>query len=392
MALVGAIIGAALAGWINDVYGRKKATNLADVVFALGSIVMCAAPYPYVLIFGRLLIGLGVGVASGTAPMYIAEASPSEIRGGLVGTIVLMITGGQFLSYLVNLGFTEVPGTWRWMLGAAAVPAIAQLFLMMLLPESPRWLYLKQKDKAEAIKVLEKIYGPDRLEEELDQLSSAANDEELRSKNVRYLDVFKFKEIRLAFFLAGAGLQAFQQFTGINTVMYYSPTIVQMAGFSSNQLALLLSLIVAGLNALGTVVSIYLIDRVGRHHLALTSLSGVIAALCMLAAAFYLQSSEALSRFCETYLLHGNCPSSFGWFAVAGLALYIAFFSPGMGPRANSVIAPSKLLWIFPFLGIPRTHHGEGCLCFMIRCLQKPSCLVQMRICCLEFECCCCSP
>ncbi|KAL5998103.1 Integrin alpha chain-like protein (Alpha-int1) [Asimina triloba] len=346
MALVGAIIGAALAGWINDVYGRKKATILADVVFALGSIVMCAAPNPYVLIFGRLLIGLGVGVASVTAPMYIAEASPSEIRGGLVGTNVLMITGGQFLSYLVNLGFTEVslnvPGTWRWMLGAAAVPAIAQFFLMMLLPESPRWLYLKQKDKAEAIKVLEKIYGPDRLEEELDQLSSAANDEELRSKNVRYLDVFKFKEIRLAF-LAGAGLQAFQQFTGINTVMYYSPTIVQMAGFSSNQLALLLSLIVAGLNALGTVVGIYLIDRVGRRHLALTSLAGVIAALCMLTAAFYLQSSEALSRFCETYLLHGNCPSSFGWFAVAGLALYIAFFSPGMGPvpwAVNSEIYP----------------------------------------------------
>lgn len=108
MALVGAIIGAALGGWVNDAYGRKKATLLADIIFAIGSIDMCVAPDPYVLIFGRFLVGLGIGIASVTAPVYIAEVSPSEIRGGLVATNVLMITGGQFLSYLVNLAFTEV--------------------------------------------------------------------------------------------------------------------------------------------------------------------------------------------------------------------------------------------------------------------------------------------
>lgn len=108
MALVGAMIGAAAGGWINDSYGRKRATLSADVVFILGSLVMAAALDPYILILGRLLVGLGVGVASVTAPVYIAEASPSEIRGGLVSTNVLMITGGQFLSYLVNLAFTEV--------------------------------------------------------------------------------------------------------------------------------------------------------------------------------------------------------------------------------------------------------------------------------------------
>ncbi|KAJ0034629.1 hypothetical protein Pint_25729 [Pistacia integerrima] len=108
MALVGAIIGAASGGWINDAYGRKKATLLADIVFTAGAIVMAAAPDPYVLILGRLLVGLGVGVASVTAPVYIAEAAPSEVRGGLVSTNVLMITGGQFLSYLVNLAFTEI--------------------------------------------------------------------------------------------------------------------------------------------------------------------------------------------------------------------------------------------------------------------------------------------
>uniref|UniRef100_A0A5B7B2L1 Putative inositol transporter 1 n=2 Tax=Davidia involucrata TaxID=16924 RepID=A0A5B7B2L1_DAVIN len=330
MALVGAIIGAAAGGLINDVYGRKKATLSADVVFLCGSIVMAAAPDPYILILGRLLVGLGVGVASVTAPVYIAEASPSEIRGGLVSTNVLMITGGQFLSYLVNLAFTEVPGTWRWMLGVSGVPAVIQFSFMLFLPESPRWLYMK-KDKSDAIDVLSKIYGPYRLEEEIDQLSTALEEEKRRKNAVRYWDVFTLKEIRLAF-LAGAGLQAFQQFTGINTVMYYSPTIVQMAGFSSNQLAILLSLIVAAMNAIGTVLGIYLIDHFGRRKLALSSLSGVIVSLVLLSAAFFLESS-------------GSSNGLYGWLAVLGLAMYIACFAPGMGPvpwTVNSEIYPES--------------------------------------------------
>ncbi|XP_016515434.1 inositol transporter 1 [Nicotiana tabacum] len=333
MALVGAMIGAAAGGWINDSYGRKRATLSADVVFILGSLVMAAALDPYILILGRLLVGLGVGVASVTAPVYIAEASPSEIRGGLVSTNVLMITGGQFLSYLVNLAFTEIPGTWRWMLGVAGVPAAIQFALMLFLPESPRWLYMK-KDKAEAVAVLAKIYDPYRLEEEIDQLATALEEERLRKQAVSYLDVFRKKEIRLAFF-AGAGLQTFQQFAGINTVMYYSPTIVQMAGFKSNQLALLLSLIVALTNAMGTIVGIYLIDHFGRKKLALTSLSGVIVSLIFLAVAFILESSTSNSINVGGY----------GWIAVIGLALYIAFFAPGMGPvpwTVNSEIYPES--------------------------------------------------
>ncbi|KAK9159502.1 hypothetical protein Syun_005843 [Stephania yunnanensis] len=370
MALVGAMLGAATGGWMNDRYGRKTATLIADVVFAIGSIVMCAAPDAYVLIVGRLLVGLGVGVASVTAPVYIAEASPSEIRGGLVGTNVLMITGGQFLSYLVNLAFTEthvktmkedeakgglaagvyscffkfcliiqVPGTWRWMLGAAAVPAVIQFFLMLCLPESPHWLYMHD-DKAKAIAVLAKIYDPDRLGDEVEQLALAAEEDDRSKESVHFLDVFKIKEIRIAFF-AGAGLQAFQQFSGINTVMYYSPTIVQMAGFTSNRLALLLSLIVAAMNASGTVLGIYLIDRFGRRKLALCSLAGVILSLVVLSMAFFFHSSD--SAICNTSFFHDFCVNGSGWLAIVGLTLYICFFSPGMGPvpwAVNSEIYP----------------------------------------------------
>ncbi|KAJ4723270.1 inositol transporter 1 [Melia azedarach] len=330
MALVGAIVGAASGGWINDAYGRKKATLLADVVFTAGALIMAAAPDPYVLILGRLLVGFGVGIASVTAPVYIAEASPSEVRGGLVSTNVLMITGGQFLSYLVNLAFTEVPGTWRWMLGVSAVPAIIQFTLMLFLPESPRWLFMKG-DQDKAIAVLSRIYDIARLEDEIDHLSNAAEEEKRKKNTVRYLDVFKTKEIRLAFF-AGAGLQAFQQFTGINTVMYYSPTIVQMAGFKSNKLALLLSLAVAATNAAGTIVGIYLIDHFGRKKLALSSLSGVIVSLFLLSWSFFTGSSSSSNGV-------------YGWIAVIGLALYIAFFSPGMGPvpwTVNSEVYPEQ--------------------------------------------------
>ncbi|KAG4179930.1 hypothetical protein ERO13_A10G134300v2 [Gossypium hirsutum] len=223
-----------------------------------------------------------------------------------------------------------VRGTWRWMLGVSAVPAVIQFFLMLCLPESPRWLFMKnEKDKA--IAVLSKIYDIARLEDEVDHLSAALEEEQQRKNTVRYLDVFRTKEIRLAF-LAGAGLQAFQQFTGINTVMYYSPTIVQMAGFNSNQLALLLSLIVAAMNAGGTVVGIYLIDHFGRKKLALSSLSGVIVSLVILAGAFFAETP-------------GSSNGIYGWLAVIGLALYIAFFAPGMGPvpwTVNSEIYPEQ--------------------------------------------------
>ncbi|GJT83990.1 inositol transporter 1-like protein, partial [Tanacetum coccineum] len=157
MALLGEMIGAAAGGWLNDVRGRKSATLIADVIFALGSFVMAAAP----------------------------EAAPSKRRGGLVSTNVLMISGGQFLSYLVNLGFTQVRVTWRWMLG------IVVLF---------------DRSSSEAIAMLSKIYDPYRLKDELDQLFAALEEERISRSYVKYQEVSRNKEIRLAF-VAGAGLQ-----------------------------------------------------------------------------------------------------------------------------------------------------------------------------------------
>lgn len=399
MAIAGGIVGAVLGGWISDRFGRKPATLIADAIFTLGAVVMAAAPDPYVLIFGRLVVGLGVGIASLIAPLYVAEVSPSDVRGCLVSTTVLYITGGQFVSYVVNLGFTEVPGTWRWMLGVSAIPAILQFIVMLSLPESPRWLF--QKDKCEdAVAVLEKLYPQEQLEDEVQGLiSSVSSGLELNnSSGVGWFDLLKRRELRSALVL-GVGLQVFQQFVGINTVMYYSPTIMKMAGFTSNRLALMLSLITSGLNALGTVVGMYLIDRIGRRHLAISSLLGVIISLFLLSVSFHLldatspsfeievseaacpafvNASRAVSWSCSDCLQQACgfcaasqnlmsagsclqlssaatctqqsrtwyssvCPGNFGWMSVLGLAMYIIFFSPGMGPvpwTVNSEIYP----------------------------------------------------
>ncbi|KAL5773982.1 hypothetical protein ACOSP7_011539 [Xanthoceras sorbifolium] len=411
MALAGAIVGAAIGGWINDRFGRRTTLLAADFLFFIGAVIMATAPSPALLIVGRVFVGFGVGMASMTSPLYISETSPARIRGALVSTNAFLITGGQFLSYLINLAFTNVPGTWRWMLGVAGLPALLQFILMFFLPESPRWLYRKGREK-EAEDILSKIYPAHEVETEMRDLKESV-DSEIRevgsSEKINIKNLLKTKTVRRAL-IAGVGLQICQQFVGINTVMYYSPSIVQLAGYASNQTALLLSLVTAGLNAFGSIVSIYFVDRSGRKKLLIISLSGVIVSLGMLSAVFHettthspmvsrIETSHFSGFTCPDYssaanfgswdcvtclkatspgcgfcasasdkLLPGaclisnntmkdnchhegrewytrGCPSKFGWLALIGLALYIIFFSPGMGSVpwiVNSEVYPLR--------------------------------------------------
>ncbi|XP_057428721.1 inositol transporter 4-like [Lotus japonicus] len=398
MAVAGAIIGAALGGWINDKLGRKKSILSADVVFILGALVMAIAPAPWVIIVGRVLVGLGVGAASMTAPLYISEASPAKIRGALVSINGLLITGGQFLSYLINLAFTKVPGTWRWMLGVAGIPALIQLILMLSLPESPRWLY-RQNNVEEARRILSKIYRPDEVEEELKAMQESIELEKAEegltghSLAQKLKGALSNKVVRRALY-AGITVQVAQQIVGINTVMYYSPTIVQFAGIASNSTALALSLVTSGLNAVGTILSMVCIDRFGRRKLMLISMIGIIVCLVTLSVTFYqaahhspaISNKDSLSfganstchdytkapdfsswncmhclqvdcAFCarsESEFLPGaclaaekgirgacraqnrvwfskGCPSKIGVLAVVILGLYILAYAPGMG-------------------------------------------------------------
>ncbi|CAM6129396.1 unnamed protein product [Calypogeia fissa] len=403
-AILGAVLGALIGGRMNDRLGRKPTILVSDAVFTVGALLMALAPDPYFLIGGRLVVGFGIGIASMTIPLYIAEASPPEKRGALVTVNVLMITTGQFLSYVVNYAFTTVPGTWRWMLGVAAAPAILQAVLFIcLLPESPRWL-ASQKKLDEAFALLQRIHTPAVARVEIAEIQATkGNAGQHPQDQPKLIDMLKRQDLRLAL-TAGIGIQIFQQLAGINTVMYYSPSIVQQAGFASHQIALLLSSGIAGMNAIGTILGIVLIDRTGRRKLALLSLSGIVAALVLLAAAFHLaalkspsvtwpdnttelglvcpalsMSGSPVSATCMTCLTArcgfcgdsmypgtcliyngtssvmciqssrswytDGCPSNYGWLALLGLVLYIAAFAPGMGPvpwAVNAEIYPQQ--------------------------------------------------
>ncbi|KAK4434839.1 Inositol transporter 4 [Sesamum alatum] len=299
MAVAGAIVGAAFGGWINDKYGRRISILLADILFLIGAVVMAASVAPWMIILGRISVGLGVGMASMTSPLYISEVSPARIRGALVSTNGLLITGGQFSAYLINLAFTKTPGTWRWMLGVAGVPAIVQFVLMLSLPESPRWLYRQDKVK-EAREILEKIYTADEVEEEIKALQSSIEAEKADEASIgndllsKAKNIWGNRVVRRGLY-AGITVQVAQQFVGINTVMYYSPTIVQLAGFASNKTALALSLITSGLNAIGSVVSMGFVDRFGRRRLMIVSMFGIIICLFALSGLFYAASNHAPS-------------------------------------------------------------------------------------------------
>ncbi|XP_057498620.1 inositol transporter 4-like [Actinidia eriantha] len=317
MAVAGAIIGAAFGGWMNDKFGRRKSIIAADCLFLIGAIIMALAPTPWVIIIGRIFVGLGVGMASMTSPLYISEASPARIRGALVSTNGLLITGGQFLSYLINLAFTNAPGNWRWMLGVAGVPALVQLVLMVFLPESPRWLYIQNRVD-EARDVLEKIYPPNEVEEEMKALQSSIEAEKADEASIGDGIFSKVKSawsnyvVRRALY-AGITVQVAQQFVGINTVMYYSPTIVQLAGYASNKTALALSLITSGLNALGSIVSMLTVDRYGRRRLMILSMIGIIVCLVALTVVFYEASahSPSVSMFESTHFGGNSTCSSY---------------------------------------------------------------------------------
>ncbi|CDO98716.1 unnamed protein product [Coffea canephora] len=298
MAVAGAILGAAFGGWISDKFGRKISILAADILFFVGAIVMAVSHSPWMIIVGRIFVGLGVGMASMTAPLYISEASPHRIRGALVSTNGFLITGGQFLSYLINLAFTHTKGTWRWMLGVAGVPALVQFILMLSLPESPRWLYRKGKvDEAKSI--LQRIYPTEEVEEEMQALKSSVDEEMALQGFVgegsllsKVRQALSYPVFRRGLY-AGITVQVAQQFVGINTVMYYSPSIIQFAGFASNRTALALSLITSGLNAIGSIISMCFVDRYGRRRLMIISLIGIITCLVVLSIVFFQASASA---------------------------------------------------------------------------------------------------
>ena len=305
--LLAAVVGALLGGPITDAWGRKKTLILAALIFGVGALVASFSPNLAVLVVARVLLGLAIGIASMIVPVYIAEIAPPRVRGALVSLQQFMITVGIMVSYLVSYAFSG-SGAWRWMLGVGMIPAAILFVGMLPLPESPRWL-LAQDRRQDALGVLRRIrHEEHNPEAELAEIEAVHK----MQAGVSYQDLFR-PSVRPAL-VVGVGIAFINQMVGVNAVIYYAPTILKDAGFSSSA-AILATTGVGILNMLVTLCALLLIDRVGRRPLLLVGISGVLLALIVLGAA---------------YLLPGG-PSGAGFLLVAGLLVYIASFAASLG-------------------------------------------------------------
>jgi SP family myo-inositol transporter-like MFS transporter 13 len=293
-----AIVGALAGGRCNEFFGRKKTIVASGAIFVAGSVALGLAGNFPVLLVGRSVVGVAIGIASMTAPMYIAEISPPAARGRLVTINNCMITGGQFVASLVCWAFSDAaqfPHGWRWMLGLGAVPAFVMLVGFAFMPESPRW-FMNHGRREEATAALAQLRGLDtaspEVRAEIDAMDGsrggggggggerggsgrgggsgvngrgsahAIKNAPHESSSLRA--VCASPALRRALCLGGT-LQVVQQLSGINTVMYYSATIIVMAGVKDRSTAILIAAAVSLVNFVFTFVGVFLVDRLGRR-------------------------------------------------------------------------------------------------------------------------------
>jgi len=307
MVLVGAATAALGGGRLSDRLGRRVTLMLTSVIFIIGALICASAGSFEILLVGRTVVGLGIGLASTTVPVYISEVSPPQARGWQVSLFQLAITLGILVAYLVDYAFAG-SGGWRWMLGLAAVPGLILGLGMLYLPESPRWL-AKHGQTEKALKILGRIRGTSNVAAEFQEIQSTLSKDGEHGSWSELLS----PAVRPAL-IVGIGLAVFQQITGINTVIYYAPTILQSAGISSASGAILATAGIGVVNVVMTLVSMRLIDRMGRRPLLLIGTAGIVITLGILGFAF-LRPGGGLARV-----------------AVVTLMAYVASFAISLGP------------------------------------------------------------
>ncbi len=307
--LVGAVIGTLLSGLISRRWGRKDALLVSAVIFALGSVLSSVAPNADILMAVRLFLGVAVGMASFTAPLYLAEMAPQRIRGGLISMYQLMITIGILAAYLSDT-FLSYGGHWRVMLGILVIPSVLMFVGIYLLPKSPRWLVLAGRKKS-ARAVLEKLRHADEVEAELEAI-----EETIETKQGGFQLFLSNKQFRKVIFL-GIALQAIQQFTGMNVVMYYAPKIFNLAGFTSAVEAMWGTVLVGLINVLATFIAIALVDKIGRKPILFAGFCVMGLSMGTLGLMFHfgMQTSHTLQ-----------------FIGIAALLMFIVGFAMSAGP------------------------------------------------------------
>ncbi|XP_072242521.1 proton myo-inositol cotransporter-like isoform X2 [Leuresthes tenuis] len=371
-AALSALTGGFLNGWL----GRRICILMASFIFSVGGIILSIAPDKVVLLVGRITVGLGIGIASMTVPVYIAEVSPSHLRGQLVTINSLFITGGQFIASVVDGAFSYLSHDgWRYMLGLSILPAVLQFFGFLILPESPRWLLQKGRSQ-DARRVLSRIRGDRNVDEEYDAIRASIEEEEKDAggEGVVILRMLKHGPTRRAL-IVGCGLQMFQQLSGINTVMYYSATILQMAGVRDDKQAIWLAAATSATNFVFTLVGVWLVERVGRRKLTLGSLFGTGLSLTLLAVGFLLSAQNSppvalhpVDSHNSTCRLYGSCelcmldPDCGFCYRENGTGVYDSSCIPvnqsstdhaAWGRCSNRTEAPDSPIWAYNYCPTP---------------------------------------
>ena len=399
LCVAGALISSIFAGSMADYFGRKSVVIASSLAFIIGAVLMALSRDFRLLLVGRFIVGLGVGSASLIVPIYLAECAPTEHRGSIVACVNMSVTFGQLLACIVAGLFSGIKDGWRWMLGLAGMPALLQLVGFWLwVPESPRFLIQKGytdlgslalrklRNTIDVRQELHDILISVRKEEDalareavsfniLDRSASgltvaetarnplsdfktgyivgsvdrsptkAGNDygaediseyEGASRKELKQPSVWKLlqKITTARALLVGSMLQSGQQIGGINTVMYFGATIFTLGG-SSHITAIWLTVGLSFCNFIGSCISFYLQDRVGRRLLTLLSMSGVSLSLLIIAAAFFF-TVEARSEAGQS---GDGCISSSVWLIFFSICVYLVCFASGMGSTPWTVCA-----------------------------------------------------
>jgi sugar porter (SP) family MFS transporter len=307
--LLGATIGAIIGGKAADLFGRRRVLLVTAAIFGIGALASGVAPSPVILILSRVVLGLAIGLASTNVPVYLSEVAPPHARGWVVSLFQLAVTIGIVVAYLTDYAFAGIEG-WRWMLGLAIVPALVFGIGMFFLPETPRWLIHRGHHEV-AHHVLLRIRDVADVNVEIDEIKMSLAQQ---TESGRWTDLLR-RQVRPAL-VVGLGLAIFQQITGINTVIYYAPKILQAAGFNSASGAILATAGVGVVNVGMTIIAMFLVDRAGRRPLLLVGIAGMIVTLGMLGLSFRIS----------------NPSGQLAWIAVICLMAYVGSFAISLGP------------------------------------------------------------
>jgi sugar porter (SP) family MFS transporter len=334
--LVGAILGAAFSGKLTDRIGRRKIILGAAIIFIVGAIGSGIASGVWILVIARLALGVAIGVSSYTVPLYLAEISPAKIRGALVSCFQLMVAIGILLSYLSDLYFADEADItcWRPMFYVGAIPAIILFIGIIFLPETPRWLFSKGRSD-ESLKILKRIEGVESAEISFRQIQEEVK--KSSSEKTEWKELWK-PWLRTPLIIA-VGIMFFQQFVGINTVIYYSPKIFLMAGFDGAVAAIWASVGVGVVSLLYTLVSVYFMDRLGRRKLYFIGMTGMVVSLFLLGLCF---------------AFHSTLSAGYQWVYIICMLCYVAFFAISIGPLGWLIISevfPQKVRGLGASLG-----------------------------------------